>query len=101
MQINSFRFHRGACSSVGREAVSREAKMYKKQLKLQKILCLLAIGASVLIFLYALGIMTDLYDTLYSTMRNPADLTQTDVPAPSSTTTCRPSTRISSNARSF
>ena len=54
--------------------------MYKKQLKLQKILCLLAIGTSVIIFLYALGIMTDLYDTLYSTMRNPADLTQTDVP---------------------
>ena len=54
--------------------------MYKKQLKLQKILCLLAIGTSVIIFLYALGIMTDLYDTLYSTMMNPADLTQTDVP---------------------
>lgn len=54
--------------------------MYKKQLTLQKILCLLAIFSSVLIFLYALGIMTDLYDTLYSTMRNPADLTKTDVP---------------------
>ena len=54
--------------------------MYKKQLTLQKILCLLAIASSALIFLYALGIMTDLYDTLYSTMRNPADLTQTDVP---------------------
>ena len=54
--------------------------MYKKQLTLQKILCFLAIAASVVIFLYALGIMTDLYDTLYSTMRNPADLTQTDVP---------------------
>ena len=54
--------------------------MYKKQLTLQKILCLLAIISSALIFLYALGIMTDLYDTLYSTMRNPADLTQTDVP---------------------
>ena len=54
--------------------------MYKKQLKLQKLLCLLAICSSVLVFLYALGIMTDLYDTLYSTMRNPADLTQTDVP---------------------
>ena len=54
--------------------------MYKKQLKLQKILCLLAICTSALIFLYSLGIMTDLYDTLYSTMRNPADLTQTDVP---------------------
>ncbi len=54
--------------------------MYKKQLTLQKILCLLAIISSAIIFLYALGIMTDLYDTLYSTMRNPADLTQTDVP---------------------
>ena len=53
--------------------------MYKKQLKLQKILCFLALVSSVIIFLYALGIMTDLYDTLYSTMRNPADLTQTDV----------------------
>ena len=55
--------------------------MYKKQLKLQKLLCLLAICSSVLVFLYALGIMTDLYDTLYSTMRNPSDLTQTDVPS--------------------
>ena len=54
--------------------------MYKTQLKLQKLLCLLAICSSVLVFLYALGIMTDLYDTLYSTMRNPSDLTQTDVP---------------------
>ena len=54
--------------------------MYKKQLKLQKLLCLLAICSSVLVFLYSLGIMTDLYDTLYSTMRNPSDLTQTDVP---------------------
>ncbi|MBQ9437596.1 MAG: hypothetical protein IJU50_04625 [Lachnospiraceae bacterium] len=54
--------------------------MYKKQMKLQNVLCMLAIFSSVLVFLYALGIMTDLYDTLYSTMRNPADLTQTDVP---------------------
>ena len=54
--------------------------MYKKQLTLQKILCFLAIVSSAIIFLYSLGIMTDLYDTLYSTMRNPADLTQTDVP---------------------
>ena len=33
--------------------------MYKKQLKLQKILCFLALVSSVIIFLYALGIMTD------------------------------------------
>ena len=54
--------------------------MYKKQLALQKFTCLLALVSSVVIFLYSLGIMTDLYDTLYSTMMNPADLTQTDVP---------------------
>lgn len=54
--------------------------MYKKQMKVQKVLCLLAIIAGALVFLYALGVMTDLYDTLYSTMMNPADLTQTDVP---------------------
>ena len=54
--------------------------MYKKQLQLQKILCFLGIGSSVLVFLYALGIMTDLYDSLYSTMMNPSNLLQTDVP---------------------
>lgn len=54
--------------------------MYKKQLTFQKIVCLLSIIASAIVFLYSLGIMTDLYDTLYSTMRNPSDLTQTTVP---------------------
>lgn len=54
--------------------------MYKKQLTLQKIVCLLAIGASAVVFVYALGIMTDLYDSFYSTMMNPNDLTQTTVP---------------------
>ena len=54
--------------------------MYKKQMQLQKLLCLLALCSGALVFLYALGIMTDLYDTLYSTMMNAADLTQTDVP---------------------
>ena len=45
--------------------------MYKKQLKLQKILCLLAVVVAVILFLYALGIMTDLYDTLYTTLTIP------------------------------
>lgn len=53
--------------------------MYKKQMTAQKFLCLAAIIASAIFFLYALGIMTDLYDSLYDTMRNPNDLTQTDV----------------------
>ena len=45
--------------------------MYKKQLKLQKAACLFALAASVIYFLYALGIMTDLYESLYFTIRNP------------------------------
>ena len=53
--------------------------MYKKQLTVQKILCLAAIIASAVVFLYALGIMTDLYDALYDTMRNPRNVFQTDV----------------------
>lgn len=54
--------------------------MYKTQMKLQKILCLLAILASTLVFIYSLGLMTDLYDSLYGTMTDPNDLTKTTVP---------------------
>ena len=46
--------------------------MYKKQLTLQKILCFLALVSSVVIFLYALGIMTDLYDTLMTQAQDAA-----------------------------
>ena len=54
--------------------------MYKRQMKLQKILCLLAILSSTLVFIYSLGLMTDLYDSLYGTMTDPSDLTKTTVP---------------------
>lgn len=54
--------------------------MYKKQLRFQKFACLFAIIAAAICFVYSLGIMTDIYDSLYSTMRNPNDLTQTSVP---------------------
>ena len=53
--------------------------MYKKQMTAQRILCLAAIIASAIFFLYSLGIMTDLYDSLYDTMRNPSNPFQTDV----------------------
>ena len=43
--------------------------MYRKQMKLQKVLCLALLIVCALIFLYSLGIMTDLYDSLYSTFR--------------------------------
>lgn len=54
--------------------------MYKKQMKLQKILCFLALFASALVFIYSLGLMTDLYDSLYGTMKDPSDLSNTSVP---------------------
>ncbi len=54
--------------------------MYKKQLRFQKFACLFAIIAAAISFVYSLGIMTDLYDSLYATMMNPNDLTQTYVP---------------------
>ena len=54
--------------------------MYKKQMTAQKILCLAAIIVSGMFFLYSLGLMTDLYDSLYTTMRNPNNIDQTSVP---------------------
>lgn len=54
--------------------------MYKKQMTAQKVICLLSMIASVIVFIYALGLMTDLYDSLYPTMMNPDDLTDTWVP---------------------
>ena len=45
--------------------------MYKKQMKIQKLVCFLVLAASVVVFLYSLGIMTDLYDSLYFTIRDP------------------------------
>lgn len=53
--------------------------MYKKQMTAQKILCVVAIIVSAIFFLYTLGIMTDLYDSLYDTMRNPNNIWDTDV----------------------
>ena len=54
--------------------------MYKKQLRFQKIVCLLAIIAAAICFVYSLGIITDIFDSLKSTMRNPNDLYDTKVP---------------------
>ena len=53
--------------------------MYKKQVALQKILCIGMLIVCALIFLYSLGIMTDLYDALYNTIRNPEKLDKTTV----------------------
>ena len=54
--------------------------MYKKQLRFQKFACLFSVVAAAVSFIYSLGIVTDIYDSLYSTMMDPNDLTQTFVP---------------------
>lgn len=45
--------------------------MYKKQMKFQKLICLSTLVASALLFIYSLGLVTDLYDAFYTTMRDP------------------------------
>lgn len=54
--------------------------MYRKQMKLQRIICIFALIAAACVFIYSLGMLTDLYDSLYPMMRNPDNLEETDVP---------------------
>ena len=42
--------------------------MYKLQMKFQKIVCFIALASGALVFIYSLGLMTDLYDSLYFMM---------------------------------
>lgn len=49
--------------------------MYKKQMKFEKVSCFLALIAGVLVFIYSLGLVTDLYDSLYQMMPEPSDPT--------------------------
>lgn len=43
--------------------------MYKKQMTFQRIVCVLMLAACALVFVYSLGLMTDLYDSLFGTIR--------------------------------
>ncbi len=54
--------------------------MYRKQMKLQRIFCIFALIAAACVFIYSLGMLTDLYDSFYPMMRNPDNLEETDVP---------------------
>ena len=47
--------------------------MYKKQMTMQRIICLLSLVVGAIVFLYSLGLMTDLYDMLYSMVPYPDD----------------------------
>ena len=56
--------------------------MYKKQLTWQKILCCAAIAACALVFLYALGLSTDLYDGLFYALPEESKLETAKVNVP-------------------
>ena len=56
--------------------------MYKKQLTWQKILCFAALAACGLVFLYALGLSTDLYDGLFYALPEEAKLATAKVNVP-------------------
>lgn len=45
----------------------------------QRIVCYVVLAASALVFIYSLGLLTDLYDSLYLTIRDPANLEMTTV----------------------
>ena len=49
-------------------------------MKFQKIVCFLMLAASAIVFIYSLGLLTDMYDSLYLTMMDPEDLSYTMVP---------------------
>lgn len=48
--------------------------MFKKQLIFQKIVCMAMLLMSAIVFVYSLGILTDIYDTLYFTIPDPKNI---------------------------
>lgn len=48
--------------------------MYRKQMKFQRLICFATLAAAALTFIYSLGLVTDLYDAFYTTMRDPNNI---------------------------
>ena len=48
--------------------------MYRRQVKLQKLICLCSLISGVCVFIYALGLMTDLFTMLYNMIPDPDEL---------------------------
>ncbi len=54
--------------------------MFKKQLAFQKIVCLVALLSAVLVFVYAISILTDVYDNLFLWVLDDTALYETQFP---------------------
>ena len=54
--------------------------MYKSQMKFQKIVCFMVLIASAVAFVYSLGLVTDLYETLYQMIPDPNNYSTEYVP---------------------
>lgn len=46
--------------------------MYKKQMTFQRIVCMAMLAACAIVFIYSLGLMTDIYNDFFQTFRNMA-----------------------------
>ncbi len=53
--------------------------MYKKQMTFQRIVCIAMLITCVVVFVYSLGLVTDLHDSLRSTIRNHENLDKSSV----------------------
>lgn len=53
--------------------------MYKKQMTFQRIVCLAMLIACVVVFVYSLGLVTDLHDSLRNTIRDHENLDNSSV----------------------
>ena len=48
--------------------------MYRRQVKLQKVICFISLISGTCVFIYALGLMTDLFTMLYNMIPDPDEL---------------------------
>jgi len=53
--------------------------MYKKQVQFQRIVCFACLIVGALFFVYSLGLLTDLYDTMFSMILDPNNLDNSKV----------------------
>ena len=54
--------------------------MYRKQMILQKIVCFIMLASSVITFAYSLGIMSDLYESFYYSIRSTENPARNPIP---------------------
>ncbi|MBO4415406.1 MAG: hypothetical protein J5824_05425 [Lachnospiraceae bacterium] len=68
--------------------------MYRKQMLMQKIICFIMLASSVVVFAYSLGIMSDLYESFYYSIRSTENPDRNPIAGSLIYTICRHSIRL-------